>query len=42
MSSTRAIYTLRPGSYNETQGPTDGPREDKTLCNMALMDMSSK
>jgi hypothetical protein len=25
VASTRAFYSSRSGSYNETRGPTDGP-----------------
>jgi hypothetical protein len=29
--STRSFYSSRPGSYNETQGPTGGPEVVETL-----------
>jgi hypothetical protein len=32
--STRSFYTSRPGSYNETWGPTGGPEVVETLYNM--------
>jgi hypothetical protein len=28
---TRSFYGSRPGSYNETRGPTDGPEVVETL-----------
>jgi hypothetical protein len=37
LASTRAFYSSRPDSYNETQGPTGGPRVGKTICSRALM-----
>jgi hypothetical protein len=40
--STRAFYSSRLGSYNENQDSTGGPRARKTLCDRALMAMSSK
>jgi hypothetical protein len=32
LASIRAFYSSRPDNYNETQGPTGGPRAGKTLC----------
>jgi hypothetical protein len=32
--STRSFYSTRPGSYNETQGPTGGPEVIETLYNI--------
>jgi hypothetical protein len=31
VTSTRAFYSSRSGSYNETRGPTDGPEVIETL-----------
>jgi hypothetical protein len=31
VASTRAFYSLRLGSYNETRGPTGGPEVVETL-----------
>jgi hypothetical protein len=42
LASTWAFYSLRSGSYNETQGPTGGPGAGKTLCSRTLMARSSK
>jgi hypothetical protein len=32
--STRSFYSSRPGSYNETRGPTGGPEVVETLYNI--------
>jgi hypothetical protein len=32
--STRSFYSPRPGSYNETRGPTGGPEVVETLYNI--------
>jgi hypothetical protein len=32
VASTRAFYSSRLGSYNESRGPTGGLRAGKTLC----------
>jgi hypothetical protein len=41
-ASVQVFYSLRSGSYNETQGPTGGPEVDKTIYSRALIDRSSK
>jgi hypothetical protein len=42
LAFSRAFYSSRAGSYNETQGPTGDPGAGKTLCSMALMARSSE
>jgi hypothetical protein len=42
VASTRAFYTSRSGSYNESQGPTGGIGAGKTLCCRAPPARSSK
>jgi hypothetical protein len=42
MTSTRAFYSSRSDSYNESQGPIGGLRAGKTLCCMAPPARSSK
>jgi hypothetical protein len=32
VTSTRAFYSSRSGSYNESQGPTGGLEAGKTIC----------
>jgi hypothetical protein len=31
VAPTRSFYSSRPGSYNETRGPTGGPKVVETL-----------